>query len=270
MIQKRGENLQIPKMAYLCFDQKVHKMFKDKIKWFNVIDSTNNEAYRNLSTSPHGTVWAARFQTAGRGQKGNKWESAAGENLMFSILLHPAFLPAEKQFVISEIVALSVCDLLESWEIEATIKWPNDVYVGDKKILGVLIEHFLSGTNLSASIVGIGLNLNQTHFRSDAPNPTSVVIETGQERSLEDALDTLLDCLSLRYEQALHGAAREIEEAYCARLYRLHQWKRYLRTSNHTEFEGYITGVDKYGCLKVLLRNGREEVFAFKEIGYVW
>jgi len=163
-------------------------MSKNKIYWFDVIDSTNNEAFRNMSTALHGTVWAARFQTAGRGQKGNQWESAAGENLTFSILWHPAFLAAERQFAVLEIVALAICDLLDSLGLMATIKWPNDVYVGDRKILGVLIEHFLCGSELSASIVGIGLNLNQTRFGHDAPNPTSVLLETGQRSVPEEVL----------------------------------------------------------------------------------
>jgi BirA family biotin operon repressor/biotin-[acetyl-CoA-carboxylase] ligase len=189
---------------------------------------------------------------------------------MFSILLRPLFLPAEKQFVISEIAALALCDVLALWGMDAAIKWPNDVYVGDKKISGVLIEHFLSGSKLSASIVGIGLNVNQTHFRSDAPNPTSVLLETGHRRAPEEALITILDFLALRYDQALQGKVQEVEDAYCARLYRLHQWNRYVRCSDNTEFDGYITGIDLFGCLRVLLRNGREEVFAFKEIRYEW
>ena len=243
-------------------------MFTDHINWYDTIDSTNSEAYRNISTAPHGTVWAARFQTAGRGQRGNKWESVAGENLMFSIILRPLFLPAEKQFAISQVTALALCDLLDLWGIEATIKWPNDMYVGDKKVSGILIEHFLSGSKLNASIVGIGLNLNQSRFESDAPNPTSVLLETGERRVPEDALVTLLDLLAIRYDQAVHGYMQEIEEEYCAHLYHVHQWRRYLRCSDNTEFEGYMMGIDHVGCLRVLLRNGSEEAFAFKEIRY--
>ena len=244
-------------------------MFKDKIIWFNEIDSTNSEAYRNLATAEHGSVWAARYQRAGRGQKGNRWESAKGENLMFSILLRPVFLPAEKQFVISEVGALAVCDLMELWGLKAMIKWPNDIYIGDKKIQGMLIEHVVNGTRLSASIVGIGINLNQTHFASDAPNPTSVLLETGQRRTPEDALTKLLECLEQRYGEAERGDITKIEDTYCARLYRLGQWRRYVRCADHTDFEGVIAGIDPFGRLRVLLRNGREETFAFKEIQQV-
>ena len=244
-------------------------MFTNNITWFDTIDSTNNEAQRKLSTAPHGSVWAARFQTAGRGQKGNKWESAVGENLMFSILLRPNFLPAEKQFIISQIGALAVCDLLATWGLDAKIKWPNDIYIGDKKIQGMLIEHFLSGAQLSASIVGIGINVNQERFASDAPNPTSVLLETGQRKVPQDALVELLHRLELWYIQAEEGKLQEIENAYCARLYRLHQWKRYVRCADNVEFEGCIMGIDRYGCLKVLLRNNREETFSFQEIKYL-
>jgi BirA family biotin operon repressor/biotin-[acetyl-CoA-carboxylase] ligase len=244
-------------------------MFTDKIHWFDVIDSTNSEAYRSLLTALHGTVWTARFQSAGRGQRGNKWESAAGENLMFSILLRPRFLPAERQFLISQIAALALCDLLDSWGLEATIKWPNDIYIGDKKIQGMLIEHFVNGAELSASIVGIGINLNQTRFESDAPNPTSVLLETGQKSTPKEVLMLLLDGLERRYNQGMQGDLGEITDAYCARLYRLHQWTRFLRCTDQTEFEGFITGVDPYGCLIMTLTDGGTEVFSFQEIRYV-
>ncbi|MCL1974497.1 MAG: biotin--[acetyl-CoA-carboxylase] ligase [Bacteroidetes bacterium] len=243
-------------------------MFTNQIKWTETIDSTNNEAVRNLQDAPHGSVWAARFQTDGRGQRGNQWESAVGENLIFSLLLRPKFLPAERQFLISEISALAVCDLLISWGLDARIKWPNDIYAGDKKIQGMLIEHFLSGTRLSASVVGIGLNLNQEHFGSNAPNPSSVWLETGIRQEPEKALKELLEFLHTRYEALQAGNWSSIEAAYQSKLYRRDQWATYLRSATGGTFEGCITGVDACGRLKMDLKEGKKECFAFKEVGY--
>ena len=243
-------------------------MFGEHINWLETIDSTNNEAFRNLSTAPHGAVWAARFQTAGRGQKGNRWESAAGENSTFSILLRPQFLLPEHQFMISKISALAVCDLLCIYQLEATIKWPNDIYVEEKKIQGMLIEHFLSGAHLSASIVGIGINLNQRHFASNAPNPTSVLLQTGVRYDPESALNALLAFLEIRYNELLEGAWDEINRAYHHRLYRLDQWATYIRCATNTPFEAKIIGVDPCGCVVMERRSGQKERFAFKEIIY--
>jgi BirA family transcriptional regulator, biotin operon repressor / biotin---[acetyl-CoA-carboxylase] ligase len=144
------------------------------IRWYESIDSTNLQAVRESDTAPDMCVWAACFQTAGRGQRGNKWEGAKNMNLTFTILFKPHFLPPSKQFLISEISAIGICRYLKNKGVEATIKWPNDIYVGDKKICGMLIEHSISGEGISYSISGIGINLNQRIFNSDAPNPTSL------------------------------------------------------------------------------------------------
>lgn len=152
-------------------------MIDVRVNWLKEIDSTNSEAHRYRHEASDFTVWAAEFQTAGRGQRGNSWESAVGENLTFSILLKPHKFLSTRQFELSEVVALGVVNYLASKGIDAKIKWPNDIYVGDKKICGILIENVLSGDTLSVCIAGIGLNLNQRVFRSDAPNPTSVALE---------------------------------------------------------------------------------------------
>lgn len=152
-------------------------MIDVKVNWLKEIDSTNSEAHRRRHEATDFTVWAAEFQTAGRGQRGNTWESAVGENLTFSILFKPSNFLSTRQFELSQVVALGVVGYLATHGIEAKIKWPNDIYVGDKKICGILIENVLSGATLSVCIAGIGINLNQKIFRSDAPNPTSVLIE---------------------------------------------------------------------------------------------
>ena len=152
-------------------------MIDVKVNWLKEIDSTNSEAHRRRHEATDFTVWAAEFQTAGRGQRGNTWESAVGENLTFSILFKPSNFLSTRQFELSQVVALGVVGYLATHGIEAKLKCPNDIYVGDKKICGILIENVLSGATLSVCIAGIGINLNQKIFRSDAPNPTSVLIE---------------------------------------------------------------------------------------------
>ena len=154
-------------------------------------DSTNNylHARANPKELPEGSVVWADFQTAGRGQIGNAWESEAGANLTFSAVLYPSFLPANRQFLISQIAALSVKQLLDKYTGEVTIKWPNDIYWRDRKICGMLIENDLSGMSIYSSIIGIGININQKEFRSNAPNPVSLYQITGREYDLEQLME---------------------------------------------------------------------------------
>ena len=157
-------------------------------------DSTN-AVLASRPDAQHGTVVATRSQTAGRGQRGNSWEAEPGTNLTFSLLLRPQGFPAARQFELSMLVALGVADVLNSLfgrlgfrDLKARIKWPNDIYVGHKKIVGILIENQLSGAGIDRTIVGIGVNVNQTRFLSDAPNPTSVALLTGRTLALEPLL----------------------------------------------------------------------------------
>ena len=120
------------------------------------------------------TTVTAEFQTAGKGQRGNTWEAEEGKNLLFSFVLYPSFLEARRQFILSQIVSLAIKEELSRWSDEITIKWPNDIYWKDKKICGILIENDLSGHHIRRSIAGIGININQEVFNSDAPNPFSL------------------------------------------------------------------------------------------------
>src|SRR5574344_955997 len=126
---------------------------------FNVIDSTNSEALKNVENAKDKTIWISEFQTAGKGQRGNTWESEQGKNLTFSILFKPNNLLSTKQFALSQAVSLGIFDYLVERGLQATIKWPNDIYVKDKKICGILMENTISGDILSAGVVGIGFNL---------------------------------------------------------------------------------------------------------------
>lgn len=144
------------------------------IIWLDRVKSTNDEARRHISEIDNLSVLSALEQTDGRGQHGNKWSSQPGENLTFSIVIKDFRIKSNEQSAISQVTALSLTDFLESHEISAKIKWPNDIYVGDEKICGILIENALKGQEIDWSIIGIGLNVNQLTFPDNLPNPISM------------------------------------------------------------------------------------------------
>ena len=195
-----------------------------------------------------GSVVVADFQTAGRGQIGNTWESEAGKNLMFSLVLYPTCIPANRQFLISQIAALSVKEALDLYADHITVKWPNDIYWKDKKICGMLIENDLSGHNLYCSIIGIGINLNQTVFRGDAPNPVSLFQIIGKEVDREEVLHRFLSIFYRYY------------------LYRREGYHGYKDESG--EFEACIHDIESTGHLLLALRDGSIRRYAFKEVSY--
>ena len=178
-----------------------------RITWIESCPSTSREL---SAEAPHGAALAAREQTAGRGQRGNSWEAEPGKNLTLSLMLRPDGLHASRQFELSEAVALGVADFLDSLGLEGVcVKWPNDIYVGDRKICGILIENTLgsSGAILRA-VAGIGVNINQTRFRSDAPNPVSVRQLTGKEYDLEELAEELVARILARLGRDNHPEYR--------------------------------------------------------------
>ena len=180
--------------------------------------STNNylRGLVGKESLPEGSIVVTEYQTAGRGQVGNTWESEPGKNLMFSIILYPDFLPANRQFLISQIAALSVKETLDAYVDGITVKWPNDIYWRDKKICGMLIENDLTGHSLYCSVIGIGININQREFLSDALNPVSLVQITGREYDREEILNSFLKRLYDRYLGLLQEKEEEIRSAYMA------------------------------------------------------
>ncbi len=186
----------------------------------DTVDSTNDEAKRKLAGVGHLTVITAKYQTRGRGQRGNEWKSREGENLLFSVVLKYAEsslqMPASSQLALSGMVALSVVDMLESLNVQAKIKWPNDIYVGERKVCGVLIENSVCGKYLSTSIVGVGINVNQTEFDEDIPNPVSIAQCIGRNISTEKVLTLFLNA----FEDYLdHFASGEIDYERLCGLY---------------------------------------------------
>ena len=172
---------------------------KHDIIWLESVDSTNNEALRRIQSLDNLSVLATLSQTEGRGQRGNSWLSSPGENLTFSVVLkyNGQSMPAKDQISISAITAISITDLLKEYEISAKIKWPNDIYVEENKICGILIENAIQAGWLAHSIIGIGLNINQKNFDVSIPNPTSIAICKGQNQTLDivECLDKFMDIL---------------------------------------------------------------------------
>lgn len=215
----------------------------------------------------HGDVIIAIEQTAGRGQRGNKWSSHAGENLTFTTVLKPSFLAAKEQFLLSKVVALAIVDTLKAFGIEAMIKWTNDIYVGDKKICGVLIENDLCGEKMTRAIVGIGLNVNQREFDEWIPNPTSMNLEREQKFDIMEVFDTLYTSLMLRYGQLETNKKEQIEEDYHRLIYRCEKLHTFAYPDGR-QFAGIIKKVAPSGELFVEI-DGVCNVFKFTEIRFV-
>ncbi|MDR1681680.1 MAG: biotin--[acetyl-CoA-carboxylase] ligase [Prevotellaceae bacterium] len=236
------------------------------ITWLSEIDSTNRYAAQRSADAPEGSVWAAFTQTAGRGQQHNSWESEPHKNLTFSLLLRPVWLPAEEQFYLSKAVSLGITGFLRQHGLEPAIKWPNDVYAGDRKIAGILIENQITGSGIGSSIVGIGLNVNQERFFSDAPNPTSIVLETGRTLDLQQALPELTACILNRYESLRAGDRPSLDADYHAQLYRCNQW--HLFATDATRFRARIVGVRPSGELLLEDEQRQTRAYLFKEVHF--
>ena len=216
-----------------------------------------------------GSVVVADFQTAGRGQIGNTWESEAGKNLMFSLVLYPTCIPANRQFLISQIAALSVKEALDLYADHITVKWPNDIYWKDKKICGMLIENDLTGTHISRSIAGIGVNINQEAFTSPAPNPVSLKQITGQSYSPEQILASIMKRIKDYY--ALLQTENEsvnslIADRYTGSLFRKDGFHRY--TDANGKFLARLLRVEPDGRLILEDQIGTERTYLFKEVQY--
>ena len=243
---------------------------------FDRLESTNKycEALDPNTVEDFTCYWALE-QTAGIGQRGNHWESAAGENLTFSLVLHPTWLPAEQQFRLTEALSLGVLDCINGLKgfngtkgfngLNAIVKWPNDIYVGGLKICGMLVSNRLSGDTLGTAICGIGLNANQRVFPEWVPNPTSLSLLTGQQYELESLLEKLLGCIEGRYRQLQNGA--NLEEEYLSHLLNLGTPARYRHEGR--DITATITGVDAHGRLLLTTEEDKEISCGMKEIEFV-
>ena len=184
------------------------------IIWLESTDSTNDELRRRLDQSGNLSIIATGMQSAGRGQGDHTWHSAPGRNLTFSILLRHRCLNASDALAVTSIMTLGICDYLHTKGIEPWIKWPNDIWVGEKKICGILVENSIRAGKIDFSIVGVGLDLNQTDWPPELPNPVSLKELTGREYDTHEELRYLSEALARRSAQASapEGAAEIMEE----------------------------------------------------------
>jgi BirA family transcriptional regulator, biotin operon repressor / biotin---[acetyl-CoA-carboxylase] ligase len=234
-----------------------------------VTDSTNNYANQQIRENglSEGTVFLAHEQTAGRGQQKNVWESEPGENLLFSIVLCPDFLEIRRQFMLSKVVTLGIYKALNKYVDSLKIKWPNDIYAGDQKLGGILIENSVMSGLLKSAVVGIGLNVNQTVFYSDAPNPVSLQLLTNQHYDCEIILSEILSGINGYYSLLREGQEDEIDQEFISVLYRLNE--KHLYKSEDEIFEGEIIGVNEIGQLQIRKKNGEVLEFHFKEVEFL-
>lgn len=265
-----------------------------KIFHFEEVSSTNTILRDMMADGCDvaGTVVVAGHQTAGKGMGENRWESEPNKNLLFSIALNVSFLKAEEQFKISQAVAVAILNVISpklltssnssnssnpsnssnslnsSISSNPSIKWPNDVYVGSKKLAGMLIQNTISGMQMQTAIIGIGLNVNQLKFGGNIPNPVSLKMLTGNDFDLESLLDELIVNINDAVEDLRTEQGKErIDVAYRKRLFRCGEWAEY-------EYEGeiksmIINGYDKYGRLCLSDKNGHEVVCDIKEIRFI-
>ena len=212
-------------------------------------------------------IWA-EHQTEGRGQRGHSWHSTEGENITFSVVLEPRFLPIVEQFLLSEVVALALVETLAHYDIPCRIKWTNDIYAKDNKIAGVLIEHSLSGDCIARTIVGIGLNINQRTFPDDIPNPTSMALERNASFDREEVLLNFATTLQRYYALLEQGNKEAIEAQYIATMYHLGEQHTYAYP-NGERFRATIRGVRPSGELRLEHEDGIIREYAFKEVEFV-
>ena len=245
-------------ILYLC-----KRIMDFKIIHIEETDSTNRWLRDYTSPLPAGAcVVVADFQTAGKGCGTNSWESERGKNLTFSMLIHPEGLPANAQFHITEVASVALCETLDPYiNNKVEIKWPNDIYVGDRKICGMLIENRLQGSVIKDSIIGIGLNVNQREFLSDAPNPVSLYQLTEQETDRDALLKDFLGAFERVSQSKTTG------RDYRERLYR--KGLEAIYEDRWGRFKARLKNVLPDGRLVLQDEKGRERAYAFKEVQFV-
>jgi BirA family biotin operon repressor/biotin-[acetyl-CoA-carboxylase] ligase len=236
---------------------------------YDNLSSTNTKASELLKNQeiPEGTVVHTDYQTAGKGQRGNKWESEKGKNLLISIILYPESVLPEEQFFLSMTISLGITDFLDRYITGSKIKWPNDIYFGNDKIAGILIENTIMGEQTETTVAGIGLNINQENFRGTIINPVSLKMITGESYNTDICMKQLLESLDLRYKQLLFGDRTLLRTDYISRLYRYNEWYSYKKEED--VFTGRICDVLPTGILTIEEKNGRRHNFSFKEVEYI-
>lgn len=230
--------------------------------------STNTYIKEQQGSMPNGTCVFAGEQTAGRGQQHASWNSEKSKNITASVKLEPQRISAEDQFRLNMSVSLGILDYLrEQHGIEARIKWPNDILVDGKKICGILIENILAGNQVQLSVIGFGLNLNQTDFGPELPHATSLALICGRIFDIKEELRLILECLDIRYRQLLVVPAKVLEEQYLRNVYGFNTLVELQ--AGEESFYAKITGVDSWGRLKTEKPDGTSGLYDIKQVQFV-
>lgn len=237
--------------------------------FYSETDSTNLCARRLVSElNPSMPFWiSAAFQTRGKGYGSNTWQSDPDQNLTISLVFQPFGIRAWQQFSISQSLALGVLDFLHLFVEKALVKWPNDIYLHDKKVGGLLIENDIKGEEIERTIAGIGININQESFLESLPNPVSLKTYTGISYKLEELENLLVQCLQSRIERLAPALLDQIKGEYLKSLYRYKHFAPFKTTDQW--FEGRIVDVDSFGHLLIEEKNGKSHSFGFKEVEFI-
>lgn len=209
----------------------------------------------------------ADFQTAGRGAGTNSWHSTGGQNILTSICFDTG-LAAADQFVFNLWFATSTRRFLAKYVPDVLIKWPNDMYVHDRKLAGDLTEHSVSGGCLDFTVAGIGINVNEERFPETVPNPTSLLLETGRRYDIDSLVDEYLGVLRERRPSLTVDHIAELREEYLSHLYRLNEPRPYL--VNGERITGIIRDIDRFGRLVLEHEDGSRQAYEYKQIAYVF
>ena len=252
-------------------------MIGKKIFELDRVDSTNAFANKLLllgQVSDGYVVWAHE-QFAGKGQHDHTWVSEAGRNLTMTVIFRPLFLAPDCQFLLNKVVSLAVVDYLntaiasmnKAGYPEVTIKWPNDIYIGNLKIAGILIENRIMGSSVEVSLAGIGININQLSFSPEIPNPVSLIQVIHRETVLKEALLSLCHMIEQRYEALKVDSSDSIDLQFDQQLLGFGKWRDF--TCSNGKLEGKIKGVNQFGQLLLELRNGEVREFNHMEIEFL-
>ncbi len=251
---------------------RINTLFVGKVLFAHeLLESTNKtaiEMIKNGALIAEGTCVSSQYQSFGQGQRGNTWESEAGKNILISIILKPHFLQPKDQFILNQITALAITDVLFEYDINPRfIKWPNDVYVGTEKTAGILVQNILKGSIIEHAVIGIGLNVNQVFFPDNLSNPTSLRKQLGKEIPLQKVRANIFEAIERRYLQAQNNTATLLEE-YEELLYAKNQIRNFMDVQNNKNFTGVIQGVDQTGKLQIQV-DQTLRVFDFKEVAFL-
>ncbi len=232
------------------------------------IDSTNNYA-ANLLVNKNlvdETLIYTDYQKKGKGLGQNKWYSEKKKNILASLIVFSE-IEVEQHFQLNMVISLSICEYLQNKGVSAKIKWPNDIYVKDDKIAGILVENRLYGDKINSSVIGIGLNLNQTDFPSKILNPVSLKTINNQEYNIENEIVELFTLISQKIESLQKGSNTSIKSSYLNKLYRYDEWS-YFKKDNLT-FEAKIIDVKNDGYIVLVDKKGNQTDYYFKEVEFV-